>query len=64
MKKIVVAVGGASGSIYAKVLLDRLEMLKDQVSTVGVVMSDNAKFNWTYDTILFRFLPILKLISL
>lgn len=46
MKKIVVAVGGSSGSIYAKVLLDSLEKLKDQIDKVGVVMSDNAKFNW------------------
>jgi len=45
-KKIVVAVTGASGSIYAKVLLDRLVQLKDQVSEVGVVMSDNAREVW------------------
>lgn len=49
MKKIVVAVGGASGSIYAKVLMDRLVLLKDQWEKVGVVMSKNAKFNWTYE---------------
>ncbi|MEM7106352.1 MAG: UbiX family flavin prenyltransferase [Bacteroidota bacterium] len=49
MKKIVVAVGGASGSIYAKVLLDKLNMLKDQTDNVGVVMSDNARFNWEYE---------------
>ena len=46
MKKIVVAVGGSSGSIYAKVLFDKLALLKDQWQKVGVVMSDNAKFNW------------------
>jgi len=45
-KKIVVAVTGASGSIYAKVLFDRLIQLKDQLSDVGVVMSDNAKAVW------------------
>jgi len=45
-KKIVVAVTGASGSIYAKVLLDRLVQLKDQLSEVGVVMSDNAREVW------------------
>jgi 4-hydroxy-3-polyprenylbenzoate decarboxylase len=44
--KIVVAIGGASGSIYAKVLLDRLAAMQHQVGAVGVVMSDNAKFNW------------------
>ncbi len=46
MTKIVVAIGGSSGSIYAKVLLDRLTKIKDQVAAVGIVMSDNAKYNW------------------
>ncbi len=46
MKKIVVAVGGSSGSIYAKVLFDRLVQLKDQIEKVGIVMSENAKYNW------------------
>lgn len=45
-RKIVIAVGGSSGSIYAKVLFDRLEQIVDQWSTVGLVMSDNAKYNW------------------
>ncbi len=47
--KIVVAVGGSSGSIYAKVLLDRLQMLQEQWEAVGVVMSENAKFNWQFE---------------
>lgn len=46
MKKIVVAIGGSSGSIYAKVLLDKLTQLSTQWSAIGVVMSDNAKYNW------------------
>lgn len=45
-KKVVVAVGGSSGSIYAKILLDKLEGLSAQIEKVGVVMSDNAKLNW------------------
>lgn len=45
-KKIVIAVGGSSGSIYAKVLFDRLEQIASQWKAVGVVMSDNAKYNW------------------
>ncbi len=48
-KKIVVAVGGSSGAIYAKVLLDRLLQLRDQTEAIGVVMSDNARFNWQYE---------------
>lgn len=47
--KIVVAITGASGSIYAKVLLDKLQALTDQIETVGVVMSDNAKEVWKFE---------------
>jgi 4-hydroxy-3-polyprenylbenzoate decarboxylase len=46
MKKIILAIGGSSGSIYAKVLMDKLVSLKAQWSKVGVVMSENAKYNW------------------
>ncbi len=49
MKKIVVAVTGASGSIYAKVLFDQLIKLQDQINKVAVVMSDNAKDVWKYE---------------
>ena len=48
-KKIVVAIGGSSGSIYAKVLLDKLKTLTDQIEAVGIVMSDNAILNWEYE---------------
>lgn len=41
--------GGSSGSIYAKVLMDTLLGLKDQWADVGVVMSSNARFNWEYE---------------
>ena len=44
--KIVVSISGASGSIYAKLLLDRLVKLQNQIEAVGVIMSDNAKLNW------------------
>jgi len=49
MIKIAVAVTGASGSIYARVLLDRLQRLKDQVAEVGVVWSDNAFTVWQHE---------------
>jgi len=48
-KKIIVAVTGASGAIYAKVLLDNLLKLSDQIEKVGVVMSDNAKEVWRFE---------------
>jgi 4-hydroxy-3-polyprenylbenzoate decarboxylase len=44
--KIVVAITGASGSVYARVLLDKLVLLKDQWEEVGVVMSANSKEVW------------------
>ena len=45
-QKIIVAVTGASGSIYAKVLFEKLQKLSNQIEEIGVVMSDNAKFVW------------------
>ncbi len=44
--KIIVSVTGASGSIYAKVLFEKLQKLSNQIEEIGVVMSDNAKFVW------------------
>lgn len=48
-KKLVVAITGASGAIYAKVLLDKLQQLQEQLETVSIVMSDNAKDVWKYE---------------
>ena len=48
-QKIVVAITGASGSIYAKVLLQKLEQLQTQIESVGIVMSDNARAVWKYE---------------
>lgn len=45
-KKIVVGVAGSSGAIYAKLLLDKLDTLREQWEAVGVVFSDNALINW------------------
>lgn len=46
MHKIVVAITGASGSVYAKLLLEKLLAIKDQWSELGVVMTENAKVVW------------------
>ena len=48
-QKIVVGITGASGSIYAKVLLEKLVALNTQIDTVGIVMSDNAKQVWEHE---------------
>lgn len=47
--KIVVAITGASGSVYAKTLLDSLVKLNDQIEEVGLVMSSNAKDVWKFE---------------
>ena len=44
--KIVIAVTGASGSIYAKLILDKLSLLKNQWEELAIVMSNNAKKIW------------------
>jgi 4-hydroxy-3-polyprenylbenzoate decarboxylase len=46
MHKIVIAITGASGSIYAKLLLDKLLTLKCQWSDIAVVLSSNAQTVW------------------
>lgn len=46
MKKIAVAITGASGSLYARLFLQKLLQLKDQCAEISVVMSDTAKYVW------------------
>lgn len=46
MKKIAVAITGASGSIYARLFLEKLLTLKEQLAEVSIVMSDTAKYVW------------------
>lgn len=46
MRKILVAVSGASGSIYASLVMKRLLAIKDQWTEVSVVMTTNAKEVW------------------
>jgi 4-hydroxy-3-polyprenylbenzoate decarboxylase len=48
-RKIVIAVTGASGSVYAKLLLDKLVQINDQFSESGLVFSKNAKEIWEYE---------------
>ncbi|MEW6468131.1 MAG: UbiX family flavin prenyltransferase [Bacteroidota bacterium] len=48
-QKIVVGITGASGAIYAQVLLGKLAQLSSQIAEVGVVMSDNAKEVWKFE---------------
>jgi flavin prenyltransferase len=45
-KKIVLAVSGSSGAVYAKLAMDQLVELRAQWDAVGVVYSENALVNW------------------
>ncbi len=47
MRKIVLAVSGASGSIYPQLLVKRLNQIPDQWSQLAIVMTDNAKVVWS-----------------
>ncbi|MEI6817506.1 MAG: UbiX family flavin prenyltransferase [Bacteroidota bacterium] len=47
--KVIVAVTGASGAIYAKVLIDKLTALSSQIEAVGMIFSDNAKDVWQFE---------------
>ncbi len=48
-RKIVIAVTGASGAIYAKILLDKIQLLPEPLPEVGLVMSDNARQVWKFE---------------
>lgn len=47
MRKIAVAVTGASGSIYARQLLQKLLLVKNQWEELSLVMSGNAREVWS-----------------
>ena len=47
--KIIIGITGASGSLYGKLLLDKVKKLEDQVEDCGVVFSDNARGVWAYE---------------
>ena len=46
MNKVVVAITGASGSIYVKLLLEKLVAIKQQWDDLAIVMTENAKQVW------------------
>jgi len=48
-RKIIVAVTGASGTIYAKHLLDKLINLKNNLDEISLIFSENGKKVWDYE---------------
>ena len=49
-RKIILAVTGASGSVYPKKLLEILAALKTPPAEIAVIFSDNAREIWKYET--------------
>ena len=49
--KITVVITGVSVYIFAKVLLDKLILLKNQIDAVGIVMSKNVKDIWEFELV-------------
>jgi 4-hydroxy-3-polyprenylbenzoate decarboxylase len=49
-RKIILAITGASGSIYAQMLMERLTGLKEPPEEIAVVFSDNARAIWEFET--------------
>jgi 4-hydroxy-3-polyprenylbenzoate decarboxylase len=47
--KIVIAVTGASGAIYAQLLIAKLQQYATQIQNVGIVFSRNAKDVWQHE---------------
>jgi len=48
-RKVIVAVTGASGSIYAKLLLGKLKEVESELEEVAVVFSSNARDIWKFE---------------
>lgn len=46
-RNIIIAVSGASGALYAKILLERMLGLKSKCDNISMVFSENAKKIWT-----------------
>jgi 3-polyprenyl-4-hydroxybenzoate decarboxylase len=55
--RVVLAITGASGSIYAKLLIEKLMGLKSQWQDLSVVMTENAKTVWQTEILLNSLLP-------
>ena len=49
-RKIILAVTGASGAIYARRLIDKLLSLEKPPKEIAIVFSDNARAIWEFET--------------
>jgi 4-hydroxy-3-polyprenylbenzoate decarboxylase len=46
MHRIVIAITGASGAVYAKLMIEKLLVMREQWEELSVVMTENAKLVW------------------
>jgi 4-hydroxy-3-polyprenylbenzoate decarboxylase len=46
MRKVVIAITGASGSLYASILIEKLSAIRSQWETASIVMTKNARSVW------------------
>ena len=60
MRKIVVAITGASGSIYASLLIEKLVAIRSQWENVSIVMTKNARTVWEteLENDAYKYLPL------
>ena len=47
--KIIIGITGASGSIYGKILLEKIKTLEAQVEDCGVIFSANGRSVWNFE---------------
>lgn len=48
-RKIIIGVTGASGSVYAKLLISKIQKHKDELEQVAFLISENAKKVWEHE---------------
>jgi flavin prenyltransferase len=48
-RKIVIAITGASGSIYGKDILEKLKLYKNEIEDAGIIFSNTGKEVWEYE---------------
>lgn len=48
-RNVIIAITGASGSIYAKRFLEKIQLIKNKIDTCDIVFSSNAQKIWKYE---------------
>ncbi len=48
-RKLVIAITGASGSIYGKNILEKLQSFKNDIEEAGLIFSETGKEVWNYE---------------